>query len=266
MYKPLPQLLYKYRDWTSPFGKTILKDNEIFFSTPSQFNDPFDCQLAPKLKGLTLSEVDRCWGSYIDRDFRPSTANARATMLQSVFDGLKDYTDHFARLAHYAAEEPGDNVGVFCLSEEPDNLLLWSHYANCHQGICIGISSFSIAKMTQQLLKERKVVLFDRVKYKEEYPNIPFVNRHMEMFCESLLTKAHDWKYEKEVRLIGVGHTGNGALLPPRSIQQIIFGLKCPKDTQLEIKELCAANGLKPAFFRASKRLYQFAIDLIPMD
>ncbi|MBK8112877.1 MAG: DUF2971 domain-containing protein [Saprospiraceae bacterium] len=32
---------------------------------------------------------------------------------------------------------------VFCLSEENDNLLLWSHYADCHKGYCVEYTDYS---------------------------------------------------------------------------------------------------------------------------
>jgi hypothetical protein len=27
-------------------------------------------------------------------------------------------------------------VGVMCISEVPDDILMWSHYADCHKGVC----------------------------------------------------------------------------------------------------------------------------------
>jgi hypothetical protein len=42
----LPKYLYKYRDFDQS-GRNIrmLSHNEIFFSSPAKFNDPFDCQI-----------------------------------------------------------------------------------------------------------------------------------------------------------------------------------------------------------------------------
>ena len=41
-----PEILYKYRDWENPFHKKLITHGEIFLSCPSNFNDPFDCQLS----------------------------------------------------------------------------------------------------------------------------------------------------------------------------------------------------------------------------
>ncbi len=40
-----PKKLYKYRMWENAFHKTVLTDNELFFSSPKRFNDPYDCGL-----------------------------------------------------------------------------------------------------------------------------------------------------------------------------------------------------------------------------
>src|SRR5689334_9926228 len=41
----MPKRLYKYRVWQNPFHKSVLTNNELFLSSPSGFNDPYDCGL-----------------------------------------------------------------------------------------------------------------------------------------------------------------------------------------------------------------------------
>ena len=44
------------------------------------------------------------------------------------------------------------NWGVYCLCEKPDNLLMWSHYASAHQGICL---QFDIKKFLSEIEREK---------------------------------------------------------------------------------------------------------------
>ncbi|HTA27228.1 MAG TPA: hypothetical protein VK809_05535 [Bacteroidia bacterium] len=40
-----PPVVYKYRDWNNNFHKRTVLNLELFLSSPSNFNDPFDCKI-----------------------------------------------------------------------------------------------------------------------------------------------------------------------------------------------------------------------------
>lgn len=44
---------------------------------------------------------------------------------------------------------------ILCLATEYDNLLMWSHYADCHRGLCIEYTPFSDEEIVS--LKEQGV-------------------------------------------------------------------------------------------------------------
>jgi hypothetical protein len=46
-HKTIPQILYKYREFDN-FTESIFRDSSLFFSKPSNFNDPFDCRITDK--------------------------------------------------------------------------------------------------------------------------------------------------------------------------------------------------------------------------
>ena len=51
-----PNILYKYRDWDDENHKRLLVDNEVYFATPKQFNDPFDCAIPFRYDEKDLTE------------------------------------------------------------------------------------------------------------------------------------------------------------------------------------------------------------------
>ncbi len=55
----LPEIVYKYRCWSNTFHKNLLTKNEVFLSSPSVFNDPFDCRI-PK-NYLLLDNDEKIW-------------------------------------------------------------------------------------------------------------------------------------------------------------------------------------------------------------
>lgn len=68
---------------------------------------------------------------------------------------------------------------------------MWSHYADNHRGICLEFDT------ANPLFSEALGVV-----YCSEYPR--WLPHEMERIAfEMLLTKAEDWKYEREFRIIG---------------------------------------------------------------
>src|SRR5262249_53331053 len=53
------------------------------------------------------------------------------------------------------------SFGVLCLSECPDDILLWSHYADSHRGLCL---EFDVAGYSEVFPR------LHAVKYQDEYP------------------------------------------------------------------------------------------------
>ncbi len=84
--------------------------------------------------------------------------------------------------------EMARRYGVLCFSEDKTDVLQWAHYADRHNGICLG---FDVSG------SEGK---FGRVRYVEE--RFPFPEPPDEAFAWKLLsTKSEAWKYEKEWRV-----------------------------------------------------------------
>ncbi len=102
-------------------------------------------------------------------------------------------------------------IGVVSLTETPRNLLMWSHYANNHKGICIGYrSDFLDHHKTRehQFLPTEFTpikVNYDDSRYDKHTENLDFtevVKIRKEILKRSLLKKSNDWIYEKEFRSI----------------------------------------------------------------
>lgn len=132
-----------------------------------------------------------------------------------------------------------EKFGIVCFSEDVYNVLMWSHYAGKHRGLVLGLD-FDDNMLTQ-------------VDYLPIAPRImPRCDkcrtcsyRYNDLMRSVMRTKASDWAYEKEWRLIldysesqniqeEKSETGEVVaryyLLPPNSIQSLFVGLKCELD------------------------------------
>lgn len=215
--------LYKFKQFTTR-NLVSLQKNKIYFANPDTFNDPFDCSIRPFYEKESLKD-------YI-ADFKPAV---KAT---------KDYDDKNA--IEYITKRYNENVaelkiemlglfikvvlrqfGVFSLSENNDDLLMWAHYADSHKGYCIEFD-----RTKDHCFREVKKVNYPN---DNKYPHIQWPKDSNEMMGiaeKIILTKAKHWFYEKEWRVINrpnnltdnyIGHERSYA---PESLRSIIFGAK----------------------------------------
>ena len=126
------------------------------------------------------------------------------------------------------------NFRVSCLSPEIDNLLLWSHYADKHQGICV---AYDITE-----LLEKDNIIFRKIEYIED----PLPKPQLGLIFVSLIRntrpnksitlintftkKDKAWDYEKEYRLIRQLETGEEKeFLPEVEMKAIYLGRDMPE-------------------------------------
>lgn len=180
------KVLFKYYKGL-PEG--YLDNPTIKLSQTSKLNDPFEKTVDKSLMDLVLACKPR---NGVEAKFINSMKDAFPFINELNFRGLIE------------------NVGIVSLTETPRNLLMWSHYANQHKGICIGYNSNLLEDRNDldlHLPSSYKTlkVNYDNCRY-DQYTDI-FSTKNInelrrEIVLKSLLTKGDDWIYEKEHRAI----------------------------------------------------------------
>ncbi|MEI0445840.1 DUF2971 domain-containing protein [Brachyspira intermedia] len=102
-----------------------------------------------------------------------------------------------------------NNFQISCLTTEPYNILMWAHYANKHNGICIAydITDFLNEKdvLLEKLMYTTKLT-FDYENELDSFFNIEDKYHHLSSDniypLHLFLTKNVQWSYENEFRLI----------------------------------------------------------------
>jgi len=145
---------------------------------------------------------------------------------------------------------------ILCLAAEHDNLLMWSHYADSHKGICIEYTPFNeeeIASLKEQKVfgdspndklcivqNSRKVEYKSTEKINEYLDSLPntdqeFMALHKQKIADvqteeyystiskALTIKHESWAYENEYRII---HDGENRNTHPGKIKKIYIGAK----------------------------------------
>jgi hypothetical protein len=226
-----PQFVYKYRvsDTTkNPHFDSIITDNSMMFSSPKAFNDPFDCQLQP-VTFPTLAEVTQFLNRVLPGTPTKIISNLATNALNNPIE--------FAKILEEAIKF--DDKGVLCLSQEPDNILLWSHYADNHYGVCL---KFDILQDLDFFSIPLTVI------YDQSYPIYNHMTQPNAIVTKMIKTKFELWKYEKEIRIFKQKkklYNFNKAALT-----EIIFGCNTSKPEIDRIKNLVNANGYAHVTFK----------------
>ena len=182
---------------------------------------------------------------------------------------------------------------VLSLTAEKDNILMWSHYADYHQGavLCFDFSNdpqFSNIKkveydkdgkqlsnfvdnmfklFTNYLVNSSKPVdqVLSSVDSLIEHPKFSNI---LSVFFDSKLMpffflKKKDWNYENEFRLVLNKHKTNDGFLTFKneSLKEVILGAKCQYDMQNGIIETIQKKFSDAQVYRATKRNGELMFD-----
>jgi hypothetical protein len=161
---------------------------------------------------------------------------------------------------------------VFSLSETYDNILLWSHYADGHQGYCVGFDAAQLKKAVAKKLhfaseRERSELL--QVRYQQDYPVLNAFDARVEpieLLNTSLTVKSKVWQYEQEWRLIIIYATNKTVTLPQGVIVKVILGAWMPDEARQALKGELAKKDEEIEILQARLRRDSFGLDFGPTD
>ncbi len=227
-----PKIVYKFRPWNLDKkedryirAKSIISERKIFFSSPCQFNDPFDMNIPPDYSEMTPNEWIQKYvevGEYGIRSGQQSQEEVNKAMERDLYrkpiwfdpDKLSDFG--FRMLNDFRSV-----AGVFCTSGRYSNILQWTHYSENHTGIAIGFESNGLWEDTNS--SYGKVIYNEGLKQPIIKPN---VGKRIEDIIQIFNHKAPFWKYESEVRFfkLVMEDYQRVSTIRPETIKEIILG------------------------------------------
>lgn len=272
-------LLYKYRNWPTEgnnWTKAILESKTIWASAPEDFNDPFDgkfdvfsTKFQADLEEVTATmQVMGFFLGYMSESSKilPEEEKAR---LKKKYESFHSVYEAFNFVKSYLKSRGFDSsklstgkemiakiksqtscYGIYCLAEEYNNILMWSHYGDQHKGIALGFN------IDDKMLDQTTRPYCRKVEYTDEYPTLSpddvmmksdytFGDRGLSkefsfddsglVAQKTLYTKAKCWEYEKEWRII---YDKYGSQPFPGELREIVFGCRVSEQTIREVKDV----------------------------
>jgi hypothetical protein len=245
------ECLYRYRA-IDDYTQDILCKNRLYFTGPIELNDPFDCQL-PLDFSASSAELERiiCDGARAEGVRRKDALRQIRTVKPH------KNPEYQARLREAAQQERG-NSSLCCFSAIGDSILMFSHYADRHRGVCLAFSADSKLRLGQPL----------PVIYSDSYPKLRYaqIRSRGGTLAESLfLTKCSAWKYEAEWRIVRHDTPAGLVSFLPSDLAGIIFGCRTSDADIEKVKGWVTEGEVKPLFYRAAVNPKKFKLDLTPV-
>ena len=275
----IPETLFKYTKLDA--GRLILSSGLLRWSSPLKFNDLAEFQRMPRFDPTldnslsifprVILEIATGKRPVLEKELSRG-AKLLLIMTKVLLDaGLEpeEIINRIAEQSHGADHKMSsalettfrsfglDSARVCCLTSDPDNDVMWAHYAGNHTGIVFGFRH----------LPERDTPFLaaQPVKYTTEAPiagsGLDFLlYGDTQKLRESVLdavcqTKGINWAYENEWRVVTwrseeIGKDYGDYRFHPEELESLCFGAKFDPDRESGIRDLALAKYPRCAFYR----------------
>ena len=238
-------IIFKYFRWNE-YAKRLFKDGELFFSSPQATNDPYEYQAEIVFHG---SEVVEKIKSLPDEIREPLVAKCKASRdyTQPIFDM------HKKEIFKY---------GICSFTHSYNSQLMWAHYAEQHNGICVGFET--------GLLQSPDVKFLD-VNYRIAPPLVNIFGTEEEHLLQ-VSSKYIEWSYEKEIRAIKKfdavlpeNDSKRKWIIDKKAIQYVLMGYRTTPEQSREISTCYHEGGIQARVYHMSPNSTDGGYGLFPL-
>lgn len=302
--------IYKYSN-VDDFIRNV-DANTVVLSRPSLFNDPFDSNISidekeinetiklvdefdiflkisqiKNLPDVFLNVLNNFKAEVIDSEFFKSST-AMSTICEKIQEAcgdlLKQENDNFRNKTIDMLIDLKNRILVSCFSLKNDSLLMWSHYADSHKGVCIeydsiddlfykvnyqeNIEHFKLYDLSARIMA--KLLQFNNIQFEDDWL--------IQNYGEPFITKSLEWKYEDEVRCLfyepliqnkypnikdkeGKNIDGKYLYNVPTRITKVILGCKIKQEDKNRIIAKCKLLGIPIEEMKTSDNQYKLEIN-----
>jgi hypothetical protein len=235
--------------------RSAIVDRALYFASPGSINDVFEFRFQFSARGsrgqwrevLSQPEVRAAlglpqWGVLTDYavDLYGSEASSNS----------ETFAEAFRTITH-------SDVAVCCLSEKRDNVLMWSHYADGHKGVCLEFTPAAQGSLFAEA---------EPIRYQDEFPTFDYFSTTKDERARLIsLTKAKCWAYEAEWRVVDVKGGAGIRHYAPGELTGVVLGAESDSRDESLIRSWIAESGSSIALYRAVRQPEAYALRVIAL-
>jgi hypothetical protein len=249
----MPDNLYRYQPPKLDRLESIILKDMLYYSSAASFNDPFDCRVVLDTDGTKPEKIKKVRNIIKNANPNWSRIKIEAKLKDMLLNGVLD---------HFKPSEVTqrlDSIAIVCTSEKKDNLLMWSHYAESHTGVCLEFSP-KVGDLDKTFFSTFPIY------YEKNVPVIKYFESELsDDIFEIIFTKSIDWEYEREWRIWQQDVAPGLNPFNSAKLTGIIFGCKAKPDFVDSVCEMNSRRRTPLATYKATMRDREFALDIAPL-
>jgi len=263
-----PSSLYKYKSLSDEKRKhhvrEMFEDHMVWFSKRSDFNDPFEFHFTPSFEATTDEKIEVFARALQNKDpnLPDESARAEATFAFSSPPAILEKWEQ-ERLSLFE-KRLNEEVGVFSLTEHKDDILMWSHYADEHRGICIEFRP--VEEEHDKFYYQAHEVVYPEDNSPPRLNFYDYRNDPGEWALKCFSTKALHWKYEGEWRLFDVRNGPGKKSIPTGLISSVILGCRIESSDRAFIMKLASCYPTPVTIYRARIKAGYYELEIERSD
>lgn len=235
----MPRYLYKYTSADSAIK--AIEDGTVYFAQFCEFNDEYE-----GFANLDTSFSSQDWANFLVQN---GIFGWEASFLMNT---VMTNPAQAAEIIKKTIEENQKNNGFLCLTPNPDNVLMWAHYADENKGCCLGYDLLADAELFSHIRK---------IDYDDNTIAYNYLHNNGGAM-DAMFHKSKQWEYEDEYRVIWINQHG-ARKVNDGCLSKIILGSKIDKMKEDEINAKIQEMKKAPGIYRAVKGNNPTKMDII---
>lgn len=236
--------VYKYRSGEGLALKRDLRsliNNEIYSAPIDSLNDIFEAKYILDEGGFKLNLMD----NYLEGDNLNDIKN-------NALDVLNKYI------------ELSGKFGVYSLSKNYGDEILWAYYANSHKGFCL---EYELDELVSYRMRDELII---DVIYQKEVPTLTFTDLFVFQKTKSLqsalnkkliATKSERWSHERELRIVTA--VSGKYKYEYNSLKAIYFGCRSLTYLHKFVMKVMKGRGIK--YYKMQTRSNSYELERVEL-
>ena len=201
----------------------------VRLSVAAEFNDPFDMKCRFIVEGTEQERLAR-YTLLINEQMPNGSPDDKQIAIGNLMTATRQEMEERCQRSVSGIRQ---TTGIYCFAGNAKSVLMWSHYADKHRGVCLQFDTsrdFPVLSRAVRVIPARG----------ENLPTVNYIVGFMDHIEGMLLSKHERWEYEQERRIVLYGQSGRYMEIRPDSLRSIIIGLHATEASIEWIRELLA--------------------------
>lgn len=245
----------------------ILTNNELWFGKPDLQNDPNEAEFL--IKRNNIKDIQHEFRIDIQDELK--YAYEKDYINQDTPFGFNE-SNEFEKILKKTIK---DNIGICSMSMIHNHILMWAHYANNNEGICVVFNKEKLVKQFGEISENIYNKTSGKITYSKNIPNAEFsiigntgIVKSDKIFY---MDKLDHWDYEEEYRFFWrfhdrfpINHDEPLKSFPENAIVGVILGEKFPIEHFKTIVNIVFSKDVDREFnfWKCSKNLRKNTMDM----